>query len=195
MALVQWKEHFLRPVQGENLKLTCALLEIIEKQRSGETGDQGLMKNVTDSFVALGIDDENLSKESKDVYKEQFETPYVRATAKYIATTLEAALTGTGASGFLEEAQKVFVAEDERALLYIRTFAPKEFIGNCVNGILEDEHIWTGYKKSLDDADNEELGRIHALVQSLPEVLGPVRQKIGELDKMTVSETQDPEGA
>lgn len=171
------------------------MLELIENQRSSKTDNQELVKKVTDSLVALGIDDENLTKESKDVYKEQFENQYVGETAKYIASTLEAALTGTGASGFLEEAQKMFVAEEERALLYIRTFEPKEFIGNCVNGILEDEHIWTGYKKSLDSADDEELCRIRALVQSLPEVLEPVRQKIGELDKKTVSETQDPEGA
>lgn len=64
--------HFLDPIQGENMNFTGALLTLIVEQRNGAIVEQELVKKVTDSFVALGIDEENLTKESLDIYKEQF---------------------------------------------------------------------------------------------------------------------------
>lgn len=68
-------------------------MELIEKQRNGETVEQALIKKVVDSLVLLGVDEEDPQKESLDVYKLQFETPYIETTMKYVKTSLEARLT------------------------------------------------------------------------------------------------------
>lgn len=52
LALVQWKNNFFLYVQSKHGKLAGAILRLIERQRNGETIDQGLVKKVVDSFVS-----------------------------------------------------------------------------------------------------------------------------------------------
>ncbi|KAK0216805.1 Cullin-domain-containing protein [Armillaria fumosa] len=77
LALVTWKDHLLVPMQQQNYRLTLALLHLVERQRNGETVDQSLLKRVVDSFVALGLNDEDLNMRCLDVYKDHIETPFL----------------------------------------------------------------------------------------------------------------------
>lgn len=166
-------------------------MELIEKQRNGETVDQALIKKVIDSLVSLGDDEEDPQKESLDVYKLQFETPYVKTTMKYIKTSLEARLTEMSAYDFVEETRRLFGAEEERAGLYIRTFDPKEFIKNCTKDLVEDEQIWAEYLKRTESVQREDLRRIYALAASFPHELEPIREKVEELYLKLVSASWD----
>jgi hypothetical protein len=49
LALVQWRDVFFKQIQQKN-KLTKAVLQIIEKQRNGETIETGLVRKVIDSL-------------------------------------------------------------------------------------------------------------------------------------------------
>lgn len=144
------------PIQGEDMTLTNTLLTLIEDQRNGESIDQELVRKVANSLSALGIDEENSKKNSLAVYKEQLEKPYMVATSKYFTTTLEASITEGGAIAFLEKARKVFVAEEERTIIFIRTFGRNKFIENCARDVLRNEQIWTGFHKAFGDAEEEE---------------------------------------
>lgn len=181
MASLVWKDHFVDPIQGEDMTLTNTLLTLIEDQRNGESIDQELVRKVANSLSALGIDEENSKKNSLAVYKEQREKPYMVATSKYFTTTLEASITEGGAIAFLEKARKVFVAEEERTIIFICTFGRNKFIENCARDVLRNEQIWTGFHKAFGDAEEEDVQRIHALMESLPYVLEPVRKKIEKL--------------
>lgn len=79
LALVQWKTHLLPSIQGDNNKLTGAVLQLIERQRSGEVIDQTLLEKVVGSLVSLGVDsdttDPNNFKECIDRYREHSEMP------------------------------------------------------------------------------------------------------------------------
>ncbi|KAG1734198.1 hypothetical protein EDD22DRAFT_1011609 [Suillus occidentalis] len=57
LALVQWKSNFFLHVQSKHTKLAGAILRLIERQRNGETINQGLVKKVVDSFVSLGLNE------------------------------------------------------------------------------------------------------------------------------------------
>ncbi|KAJ7804257.1 Cullin family-domain-containing protein [Mycena olivaceomarginata] len=52
-----------------------------------------------DSFVSLGLDAPNPNKECLDVYKEQFEAPFLAATEAYYAAEAEAFLNAGGTEG------------------------------------------------------------------------------------------------
>ncbi|PBK66061.1 Cullin-domain-containing protein, partial [Armillaria solidipes] len=80
LALVQWKDHLLVPMQQQNDRLTIPLLHLVERQRNGETIDQSLFKRVVDSFVALGLNDEDLNMRCLNVYKDHIETPFLAVT-------------------------------------------------------------------------------------------------------------------
>ncbi|OJA08798.1 hypothetical protein AZE42_01280 [Rhizopogon vesiculosus] len=64
LALVQWKVHFFLYIQSKHAKLTSAILRSIECERNGETIGQDLVKKVVDSFVSLGLDEDNVNKRS-----------------------------------------------------------------------------------------------------------------------------------
>jgi hypothetical protein len=49
LALVQWRDWFFKHIQQKD-KLTKAVLQIIEKQRNGETIETGLVRKVVDSL-------------------------------------------------------------------------------------------------------------------------------------------------
>jgi len=46
LALVQWKKIFLNHAQSKSAKLTAAVLQLIDKERNGETIDQSLVKRL-----------------------------------------------------------------------------------------------------------------------------------------------------
>ncbi|KAK0487992.1 Cullin-domain-containing protein [Armillaria luteobubalina] len=80
LALVQWKDCLLVPMQQQNYRLTLAVLHLVERQRNGETIDQSLLKSVVDSFVALGLNDKDLNMRCLDIYKDHIETPFLVVT-------------------------------------------------------------------------------------------------------------------
>ena len=74
------------------MKLVGTILRLVEKQQNGENIGQILAK-VVNSFVSLGLDKQDMSKQSLDVYEEYFEIPFVTAAEKYYKTESEAVLT------------------------------------------------------------------------------------------------------
>ncbi len=66
-----------------------AALNLVEKQRNGDTIDTGLIKKVADSFVSLGLDDLDSTKSTLDVYQEYFQKPFLVATEAYYKSESE----------------------------------------------------------------------------------------------------------
>ena len=58
LHLVRWKEDFFKHVQE---KVMDAVLRLVEKQRNGETIDHQQIKQIVDSFVLLGLDENDSS--------------------------------------------------------------------------------------------------------------------------------------
>jgi len=69
---MQWKVQFFLHVRS---KVTGAIFRLIERERKGETIDQDLVIQVVDSFLLLGLHEEDVTKVSFDVYKEHLEKP------------------------------------------------------------------------------------------------------------------------
>jgi cullin 1 len=72
---------------------------MVAAQHDGAQIDQALVQKVVDSFVSLGLDAADLNKECLDVYKEQFEAPFLPATQAYYAAEAEAFLNAGGTEG------------------------------------------------------------------------------------------------
>jgi len=74
---VQWKINAFIPIQNNGSKLAGAILRLIEHQRNGQGINQGLVKKVLDSFVSLGLDEDNVDRVYLDVYQNHFEIPFL----------------------------------------------------------------------------------------------------------------------
>ncbi|KDQ62582.1 hypothetical protein JAAARDRAFT_30480 [Jaapia argillacea MUCL 33604] len=182
LALVQWKQNFFMHVQSKHQKLAGAILRLIERQRNGETIDQGLVKKVVDSFVSLGIDETDTNKGSLEVYKEHLETPFLDATEKYYKTESEAFLAENSVSDYLKKAEERLREEEDRVERYLNTDTRKRLVAKCEHVLIREhsEMMWESFQGLLDFDKDEDLQRMYALLSRIQEGLEPLRKKFEE---------------
>ncbi|OJA16832.1 hypothetical protein AZE42_03636 [Rhizopogon vesiculosus] len=182
LALVQWKGNFFLHVQSKHTKLAGAILKLIERQRNGETIDQGLVKKVVDSFVLLGLDESDINKASLDVYKEHLETPFLDATEKYYEQESEAFLAESSVSDYLKKAEERLKEEEDRVDRYLNTETRKQLVSKCEHVLIRQHSnlMWESFQSLLDFDKDEDLQRMYALLSRIPEGLEPLRKKFEE---------------
>jgi len=166
-------------IQKDNSKLTAATLRLIAQQRNGETIDQGLVKKVVDSFVSLGLDVTDTFKETLDVYKDQFETPFILATEAYYKKESETFLAENSVPDYLKKAEERLREEENRVERYLHTKTRKELISKCEHVLIREhgELMWDSFQTLLDYDKDEDLQRMYALLSRIPEGLEPLRKR------------------
>ncbi|KAI8978817.1 Cullin-domain-containing protein [Trametes punicea] len=182
LALVQWKSNFFLHVQSKDQKLAGAILRLIERQRNGETIDQGLVKKVVDSFVSLGLDESDINKVSYEVYREHLEAPFLDATEKYYRKESEKFLAENSVADYLKKAEERLREEEDRVERYLNTNTRKALIQKCEH-VLIREHadlMWENFQQLLDYDKDEDLQRMYSLLARIPEGLEPLRKKFEE---------------
>ncbi|KAM5538684.1 hypothetical protein V8D89_007713 [Ganoderma adspersum] len=182
LALVQWKSNFFLHVQSKHQKLAGAILRLIERQRNGETIDQGLVKKVVDSFVSLGLDESDINKVSYEVYREHLETPFLDATEKYYRQESKAFLSENSVADYLKKAEERLREEEDRVERYMNSNTRKALINKCEHVLIREhaERMWESFQNLLDYDKDEDLQRMYALLSRIPEGLEPLRKKFEE---------------
>ncbi|KAI0771155.1 Cullin-domain-containing protein [Trametes elegans] len=182
LALVQWRSNFFLHVQSKNQKLAGAILRLIERQRNGETIDQGLVKKVVDSFVSLGLDESDINKVSYEVYREHLEAPFLDATEKYYRQESEKFLAENSVADYLKKAEERLREEEDRVERYMNTNTRKALIQKCEHVLIREhaELMWENFQQLLDYDKDEDLQRMYALLARIPEGLEPLRKKFEE---------------
>jgi hypothetical protein len=181
---------------------------LIERQRNGETIDQGLVKKVVDSFVSLGLDETDINKASLDVYREHLETPFLDATEKYYEQESEAFLAESSVSDYLKKAEERLKEEEDRVDRYLNTDTRKQLVSKCEHVLIRQHSdlMWesfqsfrgeAGFVASLDKACREFVNRNAATGSSTtksPELLAKhADMLLRKNNKM--AEEEDLEGA
>ncbi|OBZ66155.1 Cullin-1 [Grifola frondosa] len=180
VALIQWRLHFLLHIQGDDMKLTSAILHLIEKQRAGATIDEDVIKTVVDSFVSLGIDEHDLKNTSYDVYQKHFETPFLDMMEQSYRRESEAFLAANDVMKSVEGATQRLDEEDIRVERYLQPSTCKLLITRCEEVFIrEHEKLLQEYLQHLiaqDDKDNSDIDRIRALLGRISDVTESVKQ-------------------
>lgn len=169
------------PIQRTR-KLAGAILRLIEDQRNGETIDQGLVKQVVESFVSLGLDDSDTNKACLEVYKEHFESPFIDATETYYKHESDSFIASHSVPDYLKKAEERLKEEEDRVDRYLNTQTRKPLISKC-EAVLIREHstlMWENFQNLLDYDKDEDLQRMYALLSRIPEGLEPLRKKFEE---------------
>ncbi|KAG9308801.1 Cullin-domain-containing protein [Chiua virens] len=184
LALVQWKLNFFLQVQSKNGKLAGAIVRLVERQRNGESIDQGLVKTVVDSFVSLGsVDEGDINKASLDVYKEHLEAPFLEATEKYYQQESEAFLAERSVSDYLKKAEERLREEEDRVDRYLNTSTRKPLVSKCEHVLIRQhsELISESFQTLLLDFDtDDDVQRMYALLSRIPEGSEPLMKKFEE---------------
>ncbi|KAJ7808956.1 hypothetical protein B0H14DRAFT_3481902 [Mycena olivaceomarginata] len=79
--------------------ITSAILRMVNRSARWCADRPGARQKVVDSFVSLSLDAADPNKECLDIYKEQFEAPFLAAIAAYYAAEAEAFLNAGGTEG------------------------------------------------------------------------------------------------
>ena len=166
-------------IQKDNAKLATATLRLIAQQRNGEIIDQGLVKKVVDSFVSMGLDNSDPNKECLDVYKEQFETPFIAATEQYYKKESETFLAENSVPDYLKKAEERLREEENRVERYLHAKTRKELISKCENVLIRahGEVLWESFQNLLDFDRDEDLQRMYSLLSRIPDGLDPLRKR------------------
>jgi len=166
-------------IQKDNSALVNATLRLITQQRNGETIDQSLVKKVIDSFVSLGLDIGDPTKECLDVYKEQFETVFIQATEQYYKRESETFLAENSVPDYLKKAEERLREEENRVERYLHGKTRKELISKCENVLIREhgELMWESFQTLLDYDKDEDLQRMYSLLSRIPEGLEPLRKR------------------
>ncbi|KAI9262321.1 Cullin [Phascolomyces articulosus] len=174
LTLVCWKRHMFQFVHHN---VIAAVLKLIERERNGETIETGLVKNIVESFVSLGLDTTDSTKSNLDVYREFFETPFISATEVYYTTESEKFISENSVPDYMKKADVRLGEEENRVQIYLHESTHKPLISKCETVLVKNhtEAIWEGFQNLIDLDKQDDLHRMYALLARIPEGLDPLR--------------------
>lgn len=174
LHLVQWKEVFFEKVHE---KVMDAVLNLIEKQRNGETIEQSQIKSIVDSFVSLGLDENDSKKSTLEVYRQYFQRPFIAATKVYYENESRQFVAENSVVEYMKKAEARLEEEKARVGLYLHPDVTKSLTDTCLDvlvtahsSLLRDE-----FQVLLDNERQEDLARMYSLLSRIKEGLDPLR--------------------
>ncbi|KAJ5915726.1 cullin-1 [Penicillium verhagenii] len=174
LHLVKWKDDFFENLHA---KVMDAVLNLIEKQRNGETIEQSQIKSIVDSFVSLGLDENDSKKSTLEVYRHYFQRPFIDATKKYYENESRQFVAENSVVEYMKKAEARLEEEKARVGLYLHSDVTKSLTETCLDvlvtahsNLLRDE-----FQILLDNERQDDLARMYRLLSRIKEGLDPLR--------------------
>jgi cullin 1 len=176
LHLVKWKDDFFLKVHE---KVMEAVLNLIEKQRNGETIEQSQIKSIVDSFVSLGLDENDSTKSTLEVYRFYFEKPFIAATRVYYENESRQFVAENSVVEYMKKAEARLDEEKARVGLYLHPDITKHLTDTCLevlvtahSDLLRDE-----FQVLMDNERQDDLARMYRLLSRIKDGLDPLRAK------------------
>jgi len=137
-------------------------LTLIHKERTGEPINRGLLKNITQMLIDLGIN-------SRSVYEDDFEKPFLEQSSTFYKVESQEFITSNSCSDYMRKVEARIKEELERVAHYldgstepkIREVVERELIAVHMKTLIEMEH--SGIISMLRDDKIEDLKRMYNL--------------------------------
>ncbi|CAO1622432.1 unnamed protein product [Sympodiomycopsis kandeliae] len=177
LALVQWRDHTFRPIQSKQI-LSDAVLKQIQRQRNGETIDTGLTKCVVDSFVSLGVDENDTTQQNVEVYKRDFEAAFLDATELFYRAESDAFVGANSVTDYMRKAETRLKEEEDRIEMYLHPTTRNKLVQKCDQVLIRGhaQLLWDEFENLLVAQKGDDLARMYALLSRTPEGLDPLRK-------------------
>jgi len=169
------------PIQAR-ASLTRAVLEQVERQRQGHVIQSTLLKSVLDSYVSLGIDDADATRVNLDVYRHEFEAPFLEATKAYYARESQAFVAENSVVDYMKKAETRLREEDDRVELYLHVSTRPALMDVCQQELLSNHSqlLWDAFAQLLTNEMGSDLARMYGLLAPIAGALDPLRAQFGE---------------
>eukprot|EP00027_Filamoeba_sp_ATCC50430_P010543 CAMPEP_0168562902 /NCGR_PEP_ID=MMETSP0413-20121227/12379_1 /TAXON_ID=136452 /ORGANISM="Filamoeba nolandi, Strain NC-AS-23-1" /LENGTH=717 /DNA_ID=CAMNT_0008594377 /DNA_START=100 /DNA_END=2253 /DNA_ORIENTATION=+ len=161
LGLMRFRENIARSSRIKD-RLLRTLLSMIHKERIGEPVNRGLLKNVTQMLVDLGVN-------SRAVYEDDFEKPFLESSANFYKIESQEFIASNACADYMRKAEARIKEELERVAHYldsgtepkIKEVVERELIANHMRTLIEMEH--SGIISMLRDDKIEDLKRMYNL--------------------------------
>ena len=176
LHLVSWRQVFFDKV---HTSVIDAVLKMVKKQRDGETIEQSQIKSIVDSFVSLGLDETDSTKSTLDVYRFNFEKPFLDATTQYYQEESAQFVAQNPVVEYMKKAETRLQEEKDRVGLYLHQDIMNPLMKTCLN-VLVTEHsivLREEFQVLLDNDRQEDLARMFKLLIRIVDGLEPLRTK------------------
>ncbi|GJU73314.1 cullin-3A-like protein isoform X1 [Tanacetum coccineum] len=189
LGLNLWRDNIIHS-NNIQTRLRDTLLEIVQKERSGEVINRGLMRNIVKMLMDLG----------PSVYQQDFEKPFLDVSANFYRGESQQYIECCDCGDYLKKAEKRLNEEIERVSQYldaksevkITNVVEKEMIQSQMNRLAHMEN--SGLVNMIVDDKYEDMGRMYNLFRRVPNGLTLIRDvmtsHIRETGKQLVT---DPE--
>ncbi|KAI5779294.1 Cullin [Geopyxis carbonaria] len=177
LHLVRWKVDLFDDVQKHVMD---GVLKLVEKQRNGETIETAMVKSIVDSFVSLGLDENDSSKSTLDVYRKFFEHPFLEATTAYYQMESKQFVAENSVVEYMKKkAESRLQEEQNRVQIYLHQDIHGPLLKTCER-VLIQEHaplLREEFQVLLDNDRQSDLQRMYNLLSRIPEGLDPLRTR------------------
>ncbi|KAF2089749.1 Cullin-domain-containing protein [Saccharata proteae CBS 121410] len=176
LHLVRWKEDMFKHTQENVMN---SVLRLTEKARNGETIDGDQIKMVVMSFVSLGLDESDTTKENLDVYREYFEKPFLKATEEFHREESRRFLAENSVVEYMKKAEARLEEERSKVPLYYHDEMMVPLMRTCEK-VLISEHssaLREEFQILLDQDRIEDLARMYKLLARIQGGLDPLRTR------------------
>lgn len=176
LHLVKWKDDFFQKVQERVMQ---AVLKLVEKQRNGETIEQLQVKAIVDSFVSLGLDENDPTKSTLDVYRRYFEVPFLASTKEYYQRESKMFVAENSVVEYMKKAEARLDEEKERVGLYLHPDIMKKLMDVCNEALITDHSLLLRdeFQVLLDNERVDDLTRMYKLLSRIKDGLDPLRNR------------------
>ena len=176
LHLVVWRDDLFMKLKD---KVMVAVLQMVEKQRHGETIEQGQIKSVVDSFVSLGLDESDSTKSTLDVYRFHFERPFLAATSEFYKQESKEFVAENSVVEYMKKAEARLEEEKNRVGMYLHPDIMTPLMKTCLEALVADHSalLRDEFQRLLDTDRQEDLARMYRLLQRIQGGLEPLRTK------------------
>ncbi|PSS25734.1 hypothetical protein M430DRAFT_134459 [Amorphotheca resinae ATCC 22711] len=176
LHLVQWRTTLFSEVHE---KVMDAVLKMVEKQRHGETIEHGQIKSIVDSFVSLGLDEADPTKSTLDVYRYNFERPFLEATKQFYQAESKQFVAENSIVEYMKKAEIRLEEEEERVNMYLHADIIVPLKKTCNTALIADHSVILRdeFQVLLDNDRYEDMQRMYNLLSRIPDGLDPLRVK------------------
>eukprot|EP00854_Cymbomonas_tetramitiformis_P023528 gene23528-28485_t len=158
LGLKLWRDTVVR-CDTIKPRLSATLLELIQKERSGETIDRALVRCITKMLMDLGT----------QVYCEDFERPFLEASADFYKVESQEYIASSDCPAYLKKAEQRLNEETARVSHYldpstetkITTVVEKELVGTQVKILVDLPN--SGLVALMKDDKFDDLERMFCL--------------------------------
>ncbi|VDK76385.1 unnamed protein product [Litomosoides sigmodontis] len=195
LGLILFRDEIIRyGTLGDTLR--NILLKMIAAERGGEIIDRIGVKNACNMLVALGVD-------SRRVYEEEFEEPFLRVSAEYYRAESQNFLLENCASVYVKKVEECLMEESNRAKMYLDKGTEQKIL-DVLDEELINKHMMTivemdnsGVVHMLNNDRIHDLRRLYILLKrvkkGLPTMTDCISRYLRRKGEFLVSEGDDRE--